>query len=171
MLPLPFQLERMLSDPLQVMGAEESTYFIQTFGIPAIAQGNTILMGDIRLGVEEACSGLRMLIVFIAISAAAVIVSDRSRWEKILIFFSAIPIALISNIVRIVATALAYEYANRETADLIFHDLSGWLMMPFAMLLLFLELKIIDLLYVEVPDAHPGLSFHKTQGSIAVGKT
>jgi hypothetical protein len=44
-------------------------------------------------------------------------------------------------------------------------------MMPFAMLLLFLELKIIDLLYVEVPDAHPGLSFHKTQGSFTVGKT
>jgi exosortase len=171
MLPLPFQLERMLSDPLQVMGATESTYFIQTFGIPAIAQGNTILMGDIRLGVEEACSGLRMLMVFIAISAATVIVSDRSRWEKILIFFSAIPIALISNIVRIVATALAYEYADRETADLIFHDLSGWLMMPLAMLLLFLELKIIDLLYVQVPDAHPGLSFHRTQSGITVSRT
>jgi exosortase len=170
MLPLPFQLERMLSDPLQVMGATEATYFIQTFGIPAIAQGNTILMGDIRLGVEEACSGLRMLMVFIAISAAAVIVSDRSRWEKILIFFSAIPIALISNIVRIVATALAYEYADRETADLIFHDLSGWLMMPLAMLLLFLELKIIDLLYVEVPDAHPSLSFHRTQSGITVSR-
>jgi exosortase len=171
MLPLPFQLERMLSDPLQVMGATEATYFIQTFGIPAIAQGNTILMGDIRLGVEEACSGLRMLMVFIAISAAAVIVSDRSRWEKILILISAIPIALISNIVRIVATALAYEYADRETADLIFHDLSGWLMMPLAMLLLFLELKIIDLLYVEVPDAHPGLSFHRTQSGITVSRT
>jgi exosortase len=170
MLPLPFQLERMLSDPLQVMGATEATYFIQTFGIPAIAQGNTILMGDIRLGVEEACSGLRMLMVFIAISAAAVIVSDRSRWEKILIFFSAIPIALISNIVRIVATALAYEYADRETADLIFHDLSGWLMMPLAVLLLFLELKIIDLLYVEVPDAHPSLSFHRTQSGITVSR-
>jgi exosortase len=171
MLPLPFQLERMLSDPLQVMGATEATYFIQTFGIPAIAQGNTILMGDIRLGVEEACSGLRMLMVFIAISAAAVIVSDRSRWEKILILISAIPIALISTIVRIVATALAYEYADRETADLIFHDLSGWLMMPLAMLLLFLELKIIDLLYVEVPDARPGLSFHRTQSGITVSRT
>ena len=82
-----------------------------------------------------------------------------------------IDLKVISNIVRIVATALAYEYANRETADLIFHDLSGWLMMPFAMLLLFLELKIIDLLYVEVPDAHPGLSFHKSQGNFTVGRT
>jgi exosortase len=171
MLPLPFQMERMLSDPLQVLGASESAWFIQAFGIPAIAQGNTILMGETRLGVAEACSGLRMLMVFIAISAATVIISDRSRWEKLLILLSAIPIALISNIIRIVATALAYQYASHETADLIFHDLSGWLMMPLAMLLLFIELKIVDALYVEAPDARPGLSYHSLPGGFQVKKT
>jgi len=171
MLPLPFQVERLLSDPLQVLGASESAWFIQTFGIPAIAQGNTILMGDTRLGVAEACSGLRMLMVFFAISAATVIISERTRWEKIVILFSAIPIALISNIVRIVTTAVAYEYASRETADLIFHDLSGWLMMPLAMLLLFIELKIIDLLFVEVEDAHPAISYHRFPNGITVNKS
>lgn len=160
MLPLPFQLERTLSGPLQMLGASESAWFIQAMGIPAIAQGNTLLMGDVRLGVAEACSGLRMLMVFFAISAAAVIISDRARWEKILILFSAVPIALISNIVRIVATAAAFQYASRETADLIFHDLSGWLMMPFAILLLLLELKLLDWLFVEVSDAKPGLTWH-----------
>lgn len=171
MLPLPFQLERMLSDPLQLLGASESAWFIQAFGIPAIAQGNTILMGDTRLGVAEACSGLRMLMVFFAISAAAVIISDRSRWEKLFILFSAIPIALISNIVRIVATAVAYQYASRETADLIFHDLSGWLMMPLAMALLYLELKTIDVLFVEVSDARPGILCHRMPGGFTVNKT
>jgi exosortase len=170
MLPLPFQVERMLSDPLQVLGASESAWFIQAFGIPAIAQGNTILMGDTQLGVAEACSGLRMLMVFFAISAAAVIISRRTRWEKLLILFSAIPIALISNIVRIVATAVAYQYASRKTADLIFHDLSGWLMMPFAMLLLYLELRLIDCLLVEVTDAHPAISYHRMPGGCTVNK-
>jgi exosortase len=160
MLPLPFQLERMLSGPLQLLGASESAWFVQTMGIPAIAQGNTILMGDIRLGVAEACSGLRMLMVFFAISAAAVIISDRTRWEKLLILFSAVPIALISNIVRIVATAAAFQFASRETADLIFHDVSGWLMMPFAILLLYLELKLLDWVYVESSEATPGLTWH-----------
>lgn len=171
MLPLPFQIERMLSDPLQVLGASESAWFIQAFGIPAIAQGNIILMGETRLGVAEACSGLRMLMVFFAISAAAVIISRRTRWEKLLILFSAIPIALISNIVRIVATAVAYQYASRETADLIFHDLSGWLMMPLAMLLLYIELRVIDLLFVEVADARPGISYHRMPGTVAVERS
>ncbi|MFN9718485.1 MAG: exosortase/archaeosortase family protein [Planctomycetota bacterium] len=160
MLPLPFQLERTLSGPLQMLGASESAWFIQTLGIPAIAQGNTILMGNIRLGVAEACSGLRMLMVFFAISAAAVALSHRARWEKALILFSAIPIALISNIARIVGTAAAFQYASRETAEFIFHDLSGWLMMPLAMLLLYLELRLLDWVFVEQADASQQLTWH-----------
>ena len=160
MLPLPFQIERALSGPLQILGANESAWYIQTFGIPAIAQGNTILMGDTRLGVADACSGLRMLMVFFAISTAAVIVSKRTAWEKLLMLLSALPIALICNIVRIVATAVAHQSLGRATADLVFHDLSGWLMMPLAMLLLFLEIKLLDCLFVDAGDSRPGMTYH-----------
>jgi exosortase len=156
MIPLPFQIERMLSDPLQVLGAEESVWCIQTLGIPAIAVGNTILMGDTRLGVADACSGLRMLMVFLAISSAAVIVSQRTPWEKLLMLFSAIPIALACNITRIVATAVAHNSLGRETADLVFHDLSGWLMMPLAMLLLYLELRLFDWVFIEQESHYHG---------------
>jgi exosortase len=168
MLPLPFPLERMLSDPLQGLGASESAWFIQAFGIPAIAQGNTILMGDTCLSVAEAFSGLRMLMVFFATSAAAVIISERLRWEKLLILISAVPVALISNILRIVATAVAHQYAGRAAADWIFHDLSGWLMMPLAITVLFIELKVLDALFVEVADSRPGLTWHKMSDSISV---
>lgn len=161
MMPLPFQFERMLSDPLQILGATESAYFIQTLGIPAIAQGNTILLGDTRLGVADACSGLRMLMVFLAISVAAAIVSRRTLWNRGMILLSAIPIALLCNVARIVATAVAHQTVGRQTADLIFHDLSGWLMMPLAMLLLYLELKLFDWLFVEIDDRIPGFASRK----------
>ena len=168
MLPLPFQIERSLSGPLQILGANESAWYIQTLGIPAIAQGNTILMGDTRLGVADACSGLRMLMVFFAISTAAVIVSQRTAWEKLLILMSALPIALICNVVRIVATAVAHQSLGRATADLVFHDLSGWLMMPLAMLLLFLEIKLLDCLFVEAGDSRPGMTYHASTAPFTV---
>lgn len=168
MLPLPFQIERALSDPLQVLGASEAAWYIQTCGIPAIAQGNIILMGDAQLGVAEACSGLRMLMVFFAISTAAVIVSKRTVWEKMLILFSALPIALICNVLRIVATAIAHQSLGREMADLVFHDVSGWLMMPLAMLLLFLELKLLDFLFIEPGNARPGVTYHVSTQPIVV---
>ena len=148
MFPLPFRIERMLSGPLQLFGAEEAAYYIQTCGIPAVARGSMILMGDHKLGVAEACSGMRMLTVFVAISAATMIICKRTIWEKVIILLSSVPIALICNIVRIVATALAHHLFGQKMADLVFHDLSGWLMMPSAMLLLYLELKILDWLFV-----------------------
>ncbi len=157
MLPMSFQLERSLSGPLQLLGASEAAYYIQMLGIPAIAQGNTILMGETQLGVEEACSGLRMLMVFMAISVAAAVISPRTRWEKILILISAVPISLICNIARIVATAAAHQWLGQDTANLVFHDLSGWLMIPMGMLLLHLELRAFDWVFVEVDDRTPGM--------------
>ncbi|MCA9063407.1 MAG: exosortase/archaeosortase family protein [Planctomycetaceae bacterium] len=157
MLPLPFRFERLLSEPLQMVGASESAYYVQTLGIPAFADGNTIVMNDVQLGVADACSGLRMLMVFFAISAAAMVISQRTRWEKILILISAVPIALVCNIIRIICTAVAWHSAGQQLADLIFHDLSGWLMMPMAMLFLYLELKLLDWVFVEVRDEVPAV--------------
>lgn len=168
MLPLPFHFERALSEPLQVLGAREAAWYIQACGIPAIAQGNIILMGDTQLGVAEACSGLRMLMVFFAISTAAVIVSKRTVWEKMLMLFSALPIALICNVLRIVSTAIAHQSLGREMADLVFHDISGWLMMPIAMLLLFLELKLLDFLFIEPGNARPGVTYHVSTQPVVV---
>lgn len=153
MFPLPFRVERMLSAPLQLYGAEQAAWYIQLLGIPAVAKGSLILMGEHRLGVAEACSGMRMLTVFFAISAAAIIITKRTVWEKFVIFLSAIPIALICNIGRIVATAVAHHWFGPETADLIFHDLSGWLMMPSAMLLLLALLRLLDWIFVPAPDS------------------
>jgi exosortase len=155
MLPLPFQVEQFLSGPLQLLGASQATWIIQTLGIPALAQGNTILMSSTTLGVAEACSGLRMLMVFVAIGTAAAMISRRTWWERALILFSTAPIALFCNVSRIVATAVAYELASRETADFIFHDLSGWLMMPLAIVLLYAELRLLDVLLVEPDTRRP----------------
>ncbi len=168
LLPLPFQIEHALSGPLQILGASESAWYIQMSGIPAIAQGSTILMGETRLDVADVCSGLRMLMVYFAISTAAIIISKRTAWEKLLILISALPIALICNVLRIVATAIVHQTLNRATGDLVFHDLSGWLMMPLAMLLLFLEITLLDWLFVEAGDSRPGMTYHASTAPFTV---
>ena len=47
------------------------------------------------------------------------------------------------------------EAVSERAADLVFHDLAGWLMMPFALVLLWLELKALGRLIVERPVAEP----------------
>ena len=64
MLPLPYRAQMMLGGSLQRGATIASTYALQTLGVPAVAEGNVILLTNTRLGVVEACNGLSMLITF-----------------------------------------------------------------------------------------------------------
>jgi exosortase/archaeosortase family protein len=68
----------------------------------------------------------------------------------VLLLASAVPIALISNAVRIVATGLLYQFASSDAARTFNHDLAGWLMIPFAGLLFGLVMWYICRLVPEV---------------------
>lgn len=147
MVPLPGFLASMLSQPLQQIGATTSTYLLQTFGIPAVARGTVIGLSHADLGVEEACSGLRMLMLFLAVCTAAALVIDRDPWQRIVLVVSAAPIAVIANVLRITVTGILYETSGAEWAEIVFHDLAGWLMMPLAVILSWLEMGLLDMIF------------------------
>jgi exosortase len=151
MMPAPFQFEVALAQPLQRLATAASTYALQTLGLSAVAEGNVILLGDVQLGVEEACSGLGMLLTFFALATAVALVLARTWTERLALFVSAVPIALAANVTRITVTGVLYVTAGSGVARLVYHDLAGWLMMPLALGLLWLELKFLGRLYVEGP--------------------
>ena len=70
MIPLPWRVENALGPPLQSIATTVSTYLLQTLGFMAFAEGNVIQLNEARIGVVEACSGLSMLITFVALSTA-----------------------------------------------------------------------------------------------------
>lgn len=148
MIPLPFFLQNGLANTLQSMATRASTYLLQTFGYPAVAEGNTIVVNQTRLGVLEACNGLGMLQSFLLLSAAMALISRRPLWERLVLLFSGLPIALLSNLIRITATALLTMQTDEVWHKRI-HDVAGWLMIPLAVLLLWQISKILDNLWLE----------------------
>jgi exosortase/archaeosortase family protein len=106
-----------------------------------------------RLEVAAACNGLSMLMTLAATVTATIIVIPLPTWKRIVILASAVPIALVSNILRIVATGWCYYYIPGPTAKTWAHDISGWLMMPLALALIALELRVLSWL---VPKVTPG---------------
>jgi exosortase len=143
MLPLPFQLEGALSAPLQRLGTVVSTFALQTLGLPAVAEGNIILIDDLRIGVLEACNGLGMLSAFFAISTTVALVIHRPFLDRLAVFVSAIPIGVLMNLARLTATGLVYSLGGAPAALTFFHDLAGWLMMPLALAAVGLELYLL----------------------------
>src|SRR5262249_28968354 len=85
MVPLPFRIEGELSAPLQRIATKLSTTALQTLGQPAFDEGNVILLGEERLEVAQACSGLRLFMSVIALTYAYVTIIRRPWWEKVLL--------------------------------------------------------------------------------------
>jgi exosortase len=153
MVPLPYEASRLLGAELQRVATIASTFLLQCCGQPAIAEGNRILIEDVTLNVVEACSGLRMLVTFAAFSVAAVLLMDRHWLVKALVLGSAVPIALVTNVLRITATGLAHVWLHDspnkgKVLDFI-HDFNGWMMMPVGLTFLLLELWLFKHLLIE----------------------
>ena len=58
------------------------------------------------LNVAEACSGMRMVIAFLALSVAVALISCRHMWQRVVLVMTAVPVAVALNIVRVAVLGL-----------------------------------------------------------------
>jgi exosortase len=154
MLPLPPRINFFLANPLQRLATIGGVSLLQTLGIPVLPEGNVIIVGEDQLEVARACNGLSMLLSFVTLITATVLLIRRPLWERVVLLISAIPIALISNILRITVTAWCYYRFGRETGERFAHDAAGWAMMPVALCLVYLELRVLSWLCVDVEQVN-----------------
>ena len=155
MFPLPSVLEQNVLWRLQTIASVCSTFVLQTLGVAAFREGNLISVPGSALNIADACSGLRMLTIFGALAVAMVFLIERPWWDKFVILLSALPIALVVNIIRITVTGLLYVVVGPDNhiAQKIGHDWAGYFMMPLAMGFLWAELQILERVTIPVDAA------------------
>jgi exosortase len=155
MFPLPQRFNILLAYPLQRCATVASCTLLQAMGLPVIADGNVINIGTERLEVARACNGLSMLLSFLTLMTATAILVRRSWWERLVLLASAIPFALVANVLRISVTALCYYLAGTDELRLfgslmtLPHDWAGYLMPLIGLALVVLELGLMSWLFVE----------------------
>lgn len=170
MIPLPGAVADTLRHPLQRIGTVASSYLLQVMGVPAIARGNIIVLSDAELGVVEACSGLRMMVLFFAVCVGAAFLVRRPLLDRVIMVLSAPVIAVAANIFRITLTGVLHELTTAELAEFVFHDLAGWLMAPVALGLLSAELWWLDKVLVPVKESPPPvMDFRKGSDATSQG--
>jgi exosortase len=157
MLPLPDAVNARIALPLQQIATSGSSILLQLLGFWSVQEGNVIRLqtpfGMRPLDVALACNGLRMLMCMAATVTATVILIPLPNWKRIVLLLSAVPIAMVSNMIRIVTTGCCYYWIEGNRAQEWAHDISGWLMMPLALVLVGLELGILAWLVPEVTAA------------------
>jgi exosortase len=172
MIPLPGAVQGAASQQLQGLASRLSLFVIQTLGMRAVPEGHLIHIGDApkALNVAEACSGLRMMMLFFAICIGAAFVVRRPLWEKIVMVLSAPLIAVAANVVRIVLTAVLTNspllvkclvavgslFTTVKDPDDFIHKCVGVaLMMPVGLLLLWAEMTLLSKLLVAPAPERP----------------
>ncbi|HKC65316.1 MAG TPA: exosortase [Pyrinomonadaceae bacterium] len=158
-LPIPAIIFNKIAFPLQLFASRCAVWAMRLFDIPVLRQGNVIELmpkgarETKKLEVVEACSGIRSLMTLLTLAVVFAYltrpksddgqggISDRLKsygfWRAIIIVASAVPIAILTNALRVSGTGILAHYYGTQIADGFFHSFSGWVIYVVAFLMLF----------------------------------
>lgn len=144
MVPVPDSVESLISFPLQLFATRVSVEIIGLLSIPAYREGNMLYFAQTQLEVAEACSGIRSMTSLTMLSVIFVYLMPRGWKRKTIILFSAIPIALAANILRVSGTGVLAHFFGAGVATGFLHEFSGMAVFAFGLGILVLEYVLLN---------------------------
>jgi exosortase len=101
------------------------------------------------LNVAEACSGMRLLMAFLALGVAMAYLHYRPIWQRMVLLASTIPIAIFCNIVRVTVTGFIHVFIDPKYAQGFYHDILGMGMLVLAFGLYYFIAWFMSNLFIE----------------------
>lgn len=163
-IPIPQIVFNKIAFPLQLFASRCAVSAMQLFDISVLRQGNVIELMPLgahepkRLAVVEACSGIRSLMTLVTLAVVYAYFTGPRRgpksgdhgpqskpswfrnfaiWRALVLVIAAVPIAILTNALRVSGTGVLAHYYGTRVADGFFHTFSGWVIYVAAALLLF----------------------------------
>ena len=134
-----------LTPLLQKLATLIVSYIMGLSGIPIYVEGNLISIPAGVFEIADGCSGLRYLIVSLAISTLFIFLNIRKNSYSLIFIVIAILGALITNWIRIVALIVIGHFTNMESELMQDHNSFGWyLYVPFMIGLFYFGQKFVD---------------------------
>ena len=144
MVPLPTSLHISLSSDLQWLSAELGASFLHAAGVPVFLDGNIIDLGEHKLDVVEACSGLRYLLPLTTFSFVCGFMYRGPLWMRSLVVLSGIPLAILLNGFRLGVTGIMTNTWGISMAQGFMHDFQGWWVYGVGLAVLMLEMVFFN---------------------------
>ena len=115
-IPIPVVVYNEIVFPLQFIASKFATRVLEMLNLfPVMREGNVLILPHMRLEVVEACSGIRSLMSLLALAAGYGYLVEKSipvRWFLVL---AMIPLAIVSNGMRIMITAVMANYIGPQS--------------------------------------------------------
>jgi exosortase len=128
---------------LKIEAARGAVAVAHALGVSVQRDGVNLLFPAGTLAVENACSGLRSLVALMALGALVAYLARGAAWRRGLLFLFALPIAVLSNTLRIATLCVYAGLAGPSAAAGAFHKVGGYALFAIAFLLLALARRML----------------------------
>ncbi|MFL6727729.1 MAG: exosortase V [Sphingomicrobium sp.] len=149
-LPPPDSLVAAVTQPIKIAISQWTVSLLHAAGYPIASSGVTIQIGQYQLLVAAACAGLNSIVTLAALCLFYVYLRHRSNFLAFLVIaLAAIPVAVISNFVRVVVLVLVTYHLGDAAAQGFIHDFAGLLMFAVALTTVFAIDQLATPLFVR----------------------
>jgi exosortase len=123
---------------LRLFATNLAFFILQVIGCEAVSQGTAIISptNGFAIDVASPCSGLRSIFALMALIGAYAYYNQKTWTGRAILFSLSIPIAILSNVVRILTIFLVGQYANAQFATGFYHDYSGYVVFVVAIFMM-----------------------------------
>jgi len=154
MVPLPTLVQNEIGLPLKLLSTAFGELILRTAGVSVFVEGNVIDLGITQLQVVDACAGLRFILPLLALGCIFAHFFEKFWWKQAVLVIATIPLAVITNGIRIGITGILSSHYGSEAAMGFFHSFSGWVVFMSAFVLLFI-FHFFLLKHVHVQERAP----------------
>lgn len=143
MIPIPAIIFNQIAFPLQLLASQFGESAMGFANVPVLREGNVLILANTTLEVAEACSGIRSLVSLLTLAIVLGYFSDPRGWVRTLVALSSVPVAIVTNGIRVAGTGIAAHQFGAAAAEGFFHEFSGWLVFVSAFMLMLVVQRAI----------------------------
>jgi exosortase len=155
MIPIPALVFNQIAFPLQLLASRFGEAVMSAADVPVLREGNVLILANTTLEVAEACSGIRSLVSLLTLAIVLGYFSDKRSWVRCVVALSSIPVAVITNGIRVAGTGIAAHRFGAAAAEGFIHEFSGWLVFVAAFGLTIVVQRIIVAVAPKVRPTAP----------------
>lgn len=140
----------MLSSTLAVNIASASATILNYVGFYVVANGVKLYFGPYTAEVTHACSGMNSIFSLLALCLLYLREGvERKIWHILILLLLAIPIAIFTNMLRVIMLVLTTSFLGNSFSQGLFHDFAGIIVFIIALTLMFL----IDQMLININNS------------------
>lgn len=144
MIPLPLYMIVNISFQMKLFAATIAAKILNLLGLQAIRDGSVIKLHNTFVVVDDVCSGLRSLISLTALGSIFAYMINAPMYKRLLLFLTTIPIAVITNVCRVVLLSVFSETWGAEVTKGFLHDFTGFMVFALAFAMLYMIGRLLE---------------------------